>query len=139
MNTSNRSSTRAVLCTSALLALGCAFVLAIASTPALRAESASLQPLADMAPKLPLSASFEKAAGAENAPYVLTLTNDSKDTVKASAKVLLAVAFHAESKARNVPEQVIEPGKTWTIADLAKGDRVVVSAEGFAALELTVE
>jgi uncharacterized protein YcgI (DUF1989 family) len=95
--------------------------------------------MADMAPKLPLSASFEKAAGAENAPYVLTLTNDSKDTVKASAKVLLAVAFHAESKARNVPEQVIEPGKTWTIADLAKGDRVVVSAEGFAALELTVE
>ena len=139
MNTSNRSSTRAVLCSSALLALGCAFVLAIVSTPALRAESGAAQPMVDKAPCLPLSASFEKAAGDENAPYVLTLKNDSKDAVKASAKVLLAVAFHAESTARNVSEHVIGPGETWTIDDLAKGDRVVVSAEGFAPLELTVK
>ena len=141
MNTSNRSrsSLRAVLCSSALLALGCAFVLAIVPTPALRAESGSSQPTADKAPTLPLSASFDKVAGAETAPYVLTLKNDSENPVKASAKVLLVVAFHAESKARNVSEHVIDPGKTWTIAELAKGDRVVVSAEGFAPLSLTVE
>ena len=133
MNTSNRSSIRV------LLALGCAFVLAIVSAPALRAEAGSSQPPAAKAPSLPLSASFEKGASAENAPYVLTLKNDSTNALKASAKVLLAVAFHAESKARNVPEQVIEPGKTWTIADLAKDDRVIVSAAGFAPLELTVK
>ena len=133
MNTSNRSSTRA------LLALGCAFVIALVSTPALRAEAESTRPIVSEAPNAPLSASFAKVAGAEAAPYVLTLKNDSAKAVTVSAKVLLAVAFHAESKARNVPEQVIEPGKTWTIADLAKGDRVVVSAEGFAPLELTVE
>jgi len=124
MNTSNRSFTRA------LLALGCAFVLAIVLAPALKA---------DKAPSLPLSASFEKVAGTETAPYVLTLKNDSANAVKAGAKVLLAVAFHAEAKARNVPEQVIEPGKTCKIADLSAGDRVVVSAEGFAPLELTVK
>ena len=95
--------------------------------------------MADKCPCLPLSATFAKTADTENAPYVLTLKNDSKDTVKASAKVLLAVAFHAEAKARNVDEQVVEPGKTWTIAELAKGDRVVVSAAGFAPLELTVK
>jgi len=130
MKTSIRSSTRAVLCGSALLALGCVFV----SSPALRAETESAQ-----AATLPLSASFEKVTGSETAPYVLTLKNDSEKSVKATAKVLLAVAFHAESKARAVPEQVIEPGKTWTIADLALGDRVIVSSEGFSPLELTVK
>jgi hypothetical protein len=139
MNTSNRSSTRSVLCSSALLALACALVLALVPTSALRAEGAALQPLADQAPSLPLSASFEKVAGTDTAPYVLTLKNDSDKEVKASAKVLLAVAFHAESKARMVPEHVIDAGKTWTIADLSAGDRVTVSAEGFAPLELTVK
>lgn len=139
MNTSKKSSLRAVVCSGTLLALGCALVLALASTPDLRAEGGALQPMADQAPKLPLSASFSKAADSETGPYVLTLKNDSETAVKASAKVLLAVAFHAESKARNIPEQVIEPGKTWTIADLAKGDRITVSAEGFSPLELTVE
>ena len=133
MNTSNRSFTHA------LLALGCAFVLAIVLAPAGRAEAGSAPPITSEAPIAPLSASFAKVAGAETAPYVLTLKNDSAKAVTASAKVLLAVAFHAESKARNVPEQVVEPGKTWTIADLAKGDRITVSAEGFAPLELTVE
>ena len=139
MNTSTRSSTRAVLCSSALLALGCAFVLALVSAPALRADAGSEKPMACKCPSLPLSASFAKTAGAENAPYVLTLKNDSTSTVKASAKVLLAVAFHAEAKARNVAEQVVEPGKTWTIDDLAKGDKVTVSAAGFTPLELTVK
>ena len=139
MNTSNRSSLRAVVCSSALLALGCAFVLALVSTPALRAADGSAQPMADKCPCLPLSASFAKTAGAEDAPYVLTLKNDSAKAVKASAKVLLAVAFHAEAKARNVAEQVIDPGKTCTIGELAKGDRVIVSAAGFSPLELTVK
>jgi hypothetical protein len=134
MKTSIRSSTRTVLCGSTLLALGCAFVFAVVATPALRATVESAQ-----AATLPLSASFEKVVGADTAPYVLTLKNDSDKSVKASAKVLLAVAFHAESKARNVPEQVIEPGKAWTIAELSLGDRVVVTAEGFAPLELTVK
>ena len=98
-----------------------------------------MQPMAAQAPSLPLSATFEKVSGVETAPYVLTLKNDSEKTVKASAKVLLAIAFHAESKARAVPAQDIEPGKTWKIADLSAGDRVVVSGEGFATLELTVK
>jgi hypothetical protein len=34
---------------------------------------------------------------------------------------------------------VIGAGETWTISDLAKGDRVIVSADGFASLQLSVE
>jgi hypothetical protein len=136
MKTSMKSSTCPALFRSALIALGFALGLAVVAIPALKAADAAM---ADKALSLPLTATFEKVAGAETAPYVLTLKNDSMKAVNASAKILLAVAFHAEAKARNVPECVIDPGKTCSIKDLAAGDRVVVSAKGFAPLELTVK
>lgn len=89
--------------------------------------------------KLPLKASFEKVENAEAGPFVLTLKNEAKEAIKASAKVLLAVAYHADSKARNVPEQTIEPGKTMTIRDLAAEDKVIVTAKGYAPLEVVVK
>jgi hypothetical protein len=115
----------------ALFALGSALLLAFALAPALRAQ--------DTSPSLPLSASFAKSAGDSDAPYVLSLKNESSSEITASATVLLAVAFHADSKARTVTEHVIEPGETWAIADLSQGDRVVVSSKGFAPLQLSVE
>jgi hypothetical protein len=135
MKTSHRIS----LYRSALFALGCAFLAGFASAPALRAEGDSSQTAAANLPSLPLSASFSKAAGSEDAPYVLTLKNQSGSPVAASAKVLLAVAFHADSKARTVAGQTIGAGESWTISGLAKDDRVIVSADGFAPLVLTVE
>jgi hypothetical protein len=121
-----------------LFVLGCALGLALVQGSALRAAD-DMKPAADKAPAAPLSATFEKVADAENGPFVLNLKNDSKEAVSAKAKVLLSVAFHADSKARQVPEQVIEPGKTWSIKDLAADDKVVVYAKGFAPLEITVK
>jgi len=136
MKTSKKSSLCSVFCKTALLALGCAFGLALVPSPSLKAADTAM---AEKMQCVPLTATFAKVADAEKAPYVLTLKNDSKDTIKASAKVLLAVAFHAEAKARTIPELVIEAGKSGTIADLAAGDKVVVSAAGFCPLELTVK
>jgi hypothetical protein len=87
---------------------------------------------------LPLTAHFDKVSGGEKGPYVLKLTNDSKESLSVEAKVLLSVAFHADDKARHVPSHVIKPSKTWSIKDLAATDKVIVSAKGFAPLELTV-
>lgn len=135
----NASSHRLALGRTALLALGCAFSLALVQIPARgAADTATLQPLADKAPSLPVTSAFEKVAGAEHGPYVLKLTNTSKDALKVSVKVLLSVAFHAEAKARNLPEQAIDAGKTWTVADLSAQDKVIVTAKGFAPLELAV-
>jgi hypothetical protein len=136
MNTSHGSSCAHLRC-STLFALGCAFLVACVATPALRAQGDSSQAAANT-PSLPLSASFSKVGG-EDAPYVLTLRNDSAISVTVSARVLLAVAFHADSKARVLPEHAIGPGETWMISDLFKDDRVTVSASGFAPLQLTVE
>ena len=108
------------------LALG----LALLAAPALRA--------ADAAPALPVTTSFEKVAGTEGAPYVLTVKNTSQDTLTVTAKVLLSVTFHAENKARNLPAQGIEAGKEWKISDLSADDKVILSAPGFATLEVTV-
>jgi hypothetical protein len=121
-----------------LFVLGSALSLALVQGSALRAAD-EMKPAADKGPAAPLSATFEKVADAENGPFVLNLKNGSKEAVTAKAKVLLSVAFHAESKARPVPEQVIEPGKTWSIKDLAAGDKVIVHAKGFAPLELVVK
>jgi len=116
---------------SALITLGCA-LLALVAVPAIRATTTE-------AAKLPLTATFEKVTTAEaGPPYVLHLKNDSKATVKVSAKVLLSVAFHSSSKARNVPEHAIEAGASWSIGELAANDKVILTAEGFAPLELTV-
>ncbi len=139
MITSNNHPVRSATRRTALIALGCVFGLALVQVPAMKAAgTATLQPLADKAPSLPLTATFEKVTGTESGPYVLTLKNDSKDALKVSAKVLLSVAFHAEAKARNVPEHAIDAGQTWSIPNLAAQDRITVTAKGFAPLELTV-
>jgi len=90
------------------------------------------------APSLPVTAVFDKSANAERGPYVLTVTNNAKDTLKVSAKILLSVAFHMGSKNWDLPEQAIEPGKTWTIPELTAGDKVTLLAQGYAPLELIV-
>jgi hypothetical protein len=119
--------------------MGCALSLALLQAPAVRAaDAAALRPLDDKAPALPLSPAFEKVPNGENGPYQLKLTNVSKDTIKATAQVLASVTFHATAKERNIPEQVIDPGQVWTITELAATDKVVISAKGFAPLELTV-
>ena len=140
MINTNIASLRSALGRSTLIALGCAFSLILISGPALKAaEPATLQPLADAkAPSLPLTSAFEKVTGAENGPYVLKLTNTSKAALSVNAQVLLSVYSHSSTKARNLPEHVIEPGKVWSIADLAAQDKVVITAKGFAPLELTV-
>jgi hypothetical protein len=141
MITSNTSSARSTMGRIALLALGCAFAinLAVVQVPAVKAaETAALQPAADKAPALPLTATFEKGTAADKGPYVLKLTNTSKDTVKVSAKILLSVAFHMGSKNWDLPEHAIEAGQVWTIPDLSAGDKITVTAPGFAPLELVV-
>jgi len=132
-------SIRIAFCNAALLALGCAFCLSVAPIAAAEAaDAAVLQRLEDKAPSLPLTYSFEKVADAESGPYVLKLKNVSSDPIKATAQVTPSVTFHANSKVRNVPEHVIDPGQVWTITELAATDKVTVSAKGFAPLELTV-
>jgi hypothetical protein len=133
MNTTRPSAYK-----SALLALGCALGCTFLVLPAVKAaELATLQPLADKV--LPLTATFEKATGKDAGPqYVLKLKNDSKDAIKASAKVQLSVVVHSSDKAREVPEHVIASGETWTIGELSATDKVTVTAAGYAPLELTV-
>jgi hypothetical protein len=139
MITSNISSTRPAACRNALIALGCAFSLALVSMPALKAaDAAAVPPPAVKAPSLPLTSTFEKGTAAERGPYVLKLTNTSKDALKVNAKILLSVAFHMGSKNWDLPEHVIGPGQVWTIPDLTAGDKVTITAPGFAPLELTV-
>jgi hypothetical protein len=113
---------------SALLALACAFVLSLVSVPALQA--------ADKA--LPLTPTFEKITGAEGAPFVLHLKNDSKESLKVSGKVLLAVVHHAMDKARVLPEQALDAGAVLTVKDLSADDRVILTAAGHAPLEVKV-
>ena len=125
----NSTSLRSVL---ALLALGCAVVLA----PVLKADTVTSSVRADMA--LPVTTSIAKVTGSEAGPFVLTVKNTSAADLKVTAKVLLAVAFHADNKAKHLPEQKIAAGGTWAIADLAAQDKVVLSAEGYTDLTVVV-
>jgi hypothetical protein len=122
----------------ALAALGVALALSMLPNPAARAANApAMNAMDDKAPALPLTASFAKADG-EDGPYVLSLKNTSDGAVKVSAKILLSVYFHADSKAKNIPVHTIEAGQVWTIPGLAANDKVTISGDGFAPLELTV-
>jgi hypothetical protein len=138
MTLSTPSPFRRASILSALAVLGCAFAFAFAQAPAARgADNGALKPLDDKAPSLPLTPTFEKA-DADTGPYVLNLKNTSDGTIKVTAKVLLSVYFHADSKSRNLPEHAIDPGQVWTIPGLASNDKVTVSGSGYAPLELTV-
>ena len=123
---------------SALVFLGCAFGLLVVAIPSIRAASPTLQALAD-AKALPLSHSFKKVEGGEKGPFVITLKNDSDAAVKVTPKILLAVVMHAESKARHLPAHTIEAGQSWSIADLAAEDKVILTADGFAPMEIVVK
>ncbi len=123
-----------------LITLGCA--LSFASVPLLSlnaADAPASSAKMDKAAALPLTATFEKIAGAEEGPYSLKLKNTSKETLTVSAKILLSVAFHAESKARMIPEHAIKPGESYSIPGLVAEDKVTVMAKGFAPLELVVK
>jgi len=117
----------------ALLGLTLAFAPALRSAP----DDAGAK-AADKAHALPLTATFAKDKNAEGPPYTLTLKNISEHSVKVKAKILLAVAFHADNKAKNLPEQVVEGGKDWSIPGLAAQDKVILTADGYAPLELVV-
>jgi hypothetical protein len=126
------------LISSVLAALSCALALSFAQAPSARAAgTAALVPMDDKAPSLPLTATFAKA-DADTGPYVLNLKNTSDGALKVTAKILLSVYFHADSKSRNLPDHAIDPGQVWTIPGLAANDRVTISAAGYAPLELTV-
>ncbi len=139
MTKSYPSHARPVASRIALLALGCALALVALQFSALRAaDTPASAPAADKAPSLPLVPTFAKVTSGEDGPYVLNLKNVSKDVVTASAQVIASVTFHATAKTRNLPEHAIDPGQVWSITELAATDKVIVSAKGFAPLELTV-
>jgi hypothetical protein len=130
------SSSRISIKQAAAVLLGCAFVLGPIAVPAAHAADAT-PPASDKAPSLPLTPAFAKVDG-DNGPYVLNLKNISTDSLKVNAKVLLSVAFHAESRARTITGHVIDAGQVWTITGLAAADKVTITADGFAPLQLTV-
>ena len=137
---SDTSRIRSAFPRTSLIALGCVLSLTAAQIPAARGSDASsaLRPLDDKAPSLPITADFSKGTDPNVGPYILSLTNTSKDAIKVSVKIHLSVSFHANTKDRNVPDHVIDPGQVWTLDDLAAADKVTVTADGFAPLELTV-
>jgi hypothetical protein len=137
MKIPNTAAIRTAIYTS-LVVLGC-LSLAVTQIPAARAaEAQALRPLADNSPALPLTPTYKKVPDSEDGPYALSLENVSKDTLKVSAKIYPSVTFHANAKVRNLPDHVIDPGQVWTITGLASTDKVTLTADGFAPLELTV-
>jgi hypothetical protein len=137
MNRSTLTSPTAVRRIAPLFS-ACAIALFLSTVGASQASAAlELRPLADPAAKLPVSSDFKKVTG-EGGPYVLTLKNTSKSALTVKGKVLLSISFHAESKARQIPEHIIEADTVWTISELAAGDKVVLTAKDYAPLELTV-
>ena len=138
MNPTNISSLRSPR-RNALLVLGCTLSLVLLPLQALQAAPDAPAATTVAAPTLPLSHSLAKVTGGEKGPFVLTLKNDSKAAVTVHAKILLAVAFHAESKAKNLPAQKIDAGHDWKIADLAAEDKVILTAEGFAPQTIVIK
>ena len=138
MNLTNKSSPRLPR-RNVLLVLGCTLSLVLLPLQALQAAPATPATATVTAPALPLSHTLVKVTGGEKGPFVLTLKNDSKAAVTVHAKILLAVAYHAESKAKLLPAQKIDAGHDWKIADLAAEDKVILTAEGFAPLTIVVK
>lgn len=137
MNKTNIASLRL---STALLALGVALSLTLVPVATLTAASTDLmQPLAEKSMKsLPLTHTLAKVDG-ENGPHTLKLTNTSKESLKLNVKILLSVYSHASDKAKVLPEHTLEAGKDWTITQLAALDKVIITAEGHAPLELEVK
>ena len=134
MNKSKSSQPRGLFARVVLLALTCGLSVTLMSIPA--AHAAETQ--ATKAPALPVKAKFEKVPSNEKPPFVLKLTNQSKQPLEVSVTILLSVMSHNRDKARVIPAQVIPAGETWTVDGLAALDKVTIAAKGFAPLELEV-
>jgi len=50
----------------------------------------------------------------------------------------LSVVNHAMDKARKLPDHSLAAGQTWTISELTADDKVILSAPGYAPLEIRV-
>ena len=124
---------------SASIALGCAFGLVLLQVPAVNAANSPLMlPMADKAPALPVTATFEKVTTDGVNGYSLNLKNVSNDTLKLSVTITPSVTFHANAKVKTLPAYLVEAGQVWTIKGLVAEDKLSISAEGFSVLELTV-
>lgn len=133
------SSTPNLICRTGLIGLVCSLGFFVAHVPTARAaDSTAPSRLEDKAPSLPLTYTFEKMTEGESGPYVLHLKNISSDAITVDVHVISSVAFHANSRVRNLPGHAIAAGEVWTITELAAADKVTISAKGFATLELTV-
>lgn len=122
-----------------LLALGSS--LALCSLPAASAAGTeTLQTLADQAKALPVSTSIAKGdPGPEfGGPYVLSVKNSSGAALTLKAVIAQSVVSHNRPKTIELPGKTLEAGATWKIADLAVDDKVTLSAEGHASLEVKV-
>ncbi len=121
-----------------LFAVAGALMLPVVATTARATDTATLERLANQAAALPMKAKFVKSKSATaEAPYVLHLKNTSKQPLTVSATVNTSVPVHNRPKTREVPAQVVEPGKMIMIENLAAQDTVTVTAEGFEPLKLT--
>lgn len=125
--------TRLTSLKSVLLALGVALGLGILA-------SAADAPAAPAAPALPVTATFVKVPGVDGPPFALTLVNTSTADLTVSGKILLSVVHHQMDKAKPIAATVLKPGAMFTIAKgLAALDKVILTADGFAPLELVVK
>jgi hypothetical protein len=116
----------------------CCLFAALVALPAPALQAADAPASTDKASNAPLEATFEKTS-ADKTPYVLHLKNTSSQELTVSGKILLASAFHSESKAKMLKEHKIAAGKTWTIKNLSVDDKVTVTAAGYDPLQLTVK
>lgn len=122
-----------------LVAFACIFAITLVQLPAFGISTPTLQPLAEKAKTLPVKATFEKVKNDDGPPFILKLKNESNAPLEVTVTIYLSVLSHNRDKARHVPAQIIEAGKTSTIGDLAALDKVTVASPGFAPLELEVK
>lgn len=90
------------------------------------------------ASELPLEASFGAGVPGDNSgPYAVTLTNTSDTTLAVAATITFSVQSHNRPQTMDLPAQEIAPGDTLVIDDLAAADQIVLTADGYAPMELT--
>jgi hypothetical protein len=90
---------------------------------------AELQPLADKARQMPITAKFQKMKDGTSA---FAVANTSHKTLN------LQVTVTRTGKAQTF-SPAIEPGKMWLLNGLLLGEEVDVSCEGYEAQQLTVQ
>ena len=117
------------------LVLGCALSL-VAGVLSAKADTLPTQSRAATPAALPVAGTFTKTEG-EKGPYVLALKNTSATALKVHVVVAESVKSHAKPGERK-SDYTIDAGKSVSVETLAAHDKVTVSADGFAPLELTV-